>query len=86
MEPATYQAIARHVTKSDNWTNFASSILAGWLKGVLSWLLTASKVSGSRRMAVVYLTTAVLACVCLHHGMVGNIDLFASLISLPKIT
>jgi hypothetical protein len=29
MEPVTYQAIAGHVTKSDNWTNFASSILEG---------------------------------------------------------
>jgi formate/nitrite transporter FocA (FNT family) len=85
IDPSTYEAIANHVTNFDNWTIFVSAILAGWLMGLLSWLLTASQESISR-MAVVYLITAVLAFVGLHHSIVGNIEVFAGLISSPKIT
>ncbi len=85
IEPDTFEIIAQHVTKFDNFVILTSAVLAGWLMGLLSWLLTAAKESISR-IVVVYLITGVLAFVELHHSIVGNIEVFAGLISSPKIT
>ena len=78
------EAIAVHVTKYDNWVIFASAILAGWLMGLLSWLVTASKDTVSR-IIIIYMITAVLAFAGLHHSIVGNIEVFTGLISSAEI-
>ena len=80
----TVSAIAVHVTSYDAWTILVSAILAGWLMGLLSWLVAASKESVSR-MIVVYLITAVLAFAGLHHSIVGNVEVFAGLITSSEI-
>lgn len=85
IEGSTFEAIAHHVTALDGWTIFVSAILAGWLMGILSWLLTAAKESISR-IFLVYLITGVLAFVGLHHSIVGNVEVFAGLLSSSKIT
>lgn len=85
IETETFEKIALHVTAVDGWTILVSAILAGWLMGLLSWLLTAAKESISR-LVLVYLITGVLAFVGLHHSIVGNIEVFAGLISSSEIT
>lgn len=83
-EVESVEAIAVHVTKYDPWTILVSAILAGWLMGLLSWLVAASKESVSR-MLTVYSITAVLAFAGLHHSIVGNVEVFAGLLSTTKI-
>ncbi len=78
------EAIAVHVTKYDNWVIFISAILAGWLMGLLSWLVTASKDTVSR-IIIIYMITAVLAFAGLHHSIVGNVEVFTGLISSAEI-
>lgn len=78
------EAIAVHVTKYDNWVIFASAILAGWLMGLLSWLVTASKDTVSR-IIIIYMITAVLGFAGLHHSIVGNVEVFTGLISSAEI-
>ncbi|MCF8056372.1 MAG: formate/nitrite transporter family protein [Desulfocapsa sp.] len=78
------EAIAVHVTKYDNWVIFVSAILAGWLMGLLSWLLTASKDTVSR-IIIIYMITAVLAFAGLHHSIVGNVEVFTGVISSAEI-
>lgn len=78
------EAIAVHVTKFDNWVIFASAVLAGWLMGLLSWLITASKDTVSR-IIIIYMITAVLAFAGLHHSIVGNVEVFTGLISSAEI-
>lgn len=85
IEIETFEAIAVHVTKYDNWAILISAMLAGWLMGLLSWLLTAAKESISR-IVVVFIITGALAFVGLHHSIVGNIEVFAGLITSSKIT
>jgi len=85
IEMETFEAIAVHVTKYDNWAILISAMLAGWLMGLLSWLLTAAKESISR-IVVVFIITGALAFVGLHHSIVGNIEVFAGLITSSKIT
>jgi len=78
------EAIAVHVTKYDNWVIFVSAILAGWLMGLLSWLITASKDTVSR-ILIIFMITTVLAFAGLHHSIVGNVEVFAGLISSAAI-
>ena len=85
IEMETFEAIAVHITKYDNWAILISAMLAGWLMGLLSWLLTAAKESISR-IVVVFIITGALAFVGLHHSIVGNIEVFAGLITSSKIT
>jgi len=79
------ETIAVHVSKYSVWVILVSSILAGWLMGLLSWLVAASKDTLSR-IVIIYMITAVLAFTGLHHSIIGNVEVFSGLISSPKIT
>jgi len=81
----TIEKIALHVTDYNKIVIFVSAILAGWLMGLLSWLIAASKSTFSR-IVLIFMITAVLAFTGLHHSIVGNVEVFAGLISSPAIT
>lgn len=80
----TVEKIAVHVTDADSFTIFVSAILAGWLMGLLSWLITSFKDSVSR-ILVIFGITATMSFTGLHHSIIGNIEVFAGLISTPKV-
>ncbi|WP_203295730.1 formate/nitrite transporter family protein [Luteirhabdus pelagi] len=77
--------IAEHVTDYSGEVIFVSAILAGWLMGLLSWVVTSSKETISR-IFIIYMITAILAFAGLHHSIVGNVEVFAGLISGPEIS
>lgn len=81
----TVEKIAIHVTQYSGLVILVSSILAGWLMGMLSWLVAASKDTLSR-IFIIFLITSILSFVGLHHSIVGNVEVFAGLISSPAIT
>ena len=82
---ASIEAIALHVSHYSIWVILVSAILAGWLMGLLSWLVAASKDTLSR-IVIIFMITAVLAFAGLHHSIVGNVEVFAGLISSSKIS
>lgn len=53
-----------------------SGILAGWLMGLLSWLVTSSQETMSR-IFIVTLVTSVIGIGTLHHSIVGSIEVLA---------
>lgn len=71
----TVEAIAVHITDYPIVALFASAILAGWLMGLLSWLIAASKDTLSR-IVIVFMITAILSFMGMHHSIVGNIEVF----------
>ncbi len=81
----TIEKIAVHVTDYNVIVIFVSAVLAGWLMGLLSWLVAASKDTLSR-IVIIFLITAVLGFSGLHHSIVGNVEVFAGLISSPAIS
>lgn len=81
----TIEKIALHVTGFSNVVIFVSAILAGWLMGLLSWLVAASK-STLSRIVLIFLITAILSFAGLHHSIVGNVEVFAGFISSPAIS
>jgi len=62
-----------------------SGTLAGWLMGLLSWLVTSSQDTISRIVIVILITT-VIGIGGLHHAIVGSIEIFAALIISKSVT
>lgn len=61
-----------------------SAIMAGWLMGLLSWLVASSQETISRLFMIV-LITATIGIGGLHHSIVGSIEVFSGLLIDPTI-
>ncbi|RKS53094.1 formate/nitrite transporter FocA (FNT family) [Gillisia mitskevichiae] len=79
------EKIASHVISFSPQVILISAILAGWLMGLLSWLL-ASATDTVSRILLIIIITGIMAFTSLHHSIVGNVEVFAGLLSSPKIT
>lgn len=76
---------ADKMVKYNWWLTLGSATFAGWLMGLLSWLVTSSKDTISR-IFVIILVTTVIGIGGLHHSIIGSIEVFAGLITDPRIT
>ncbi|GAA4272002.1 formate/nitrite transporter family protein [Aquimarina gracilis] len=83
-DTSTVQKVATHILHGDLTVIFVSAILAGWLMGLLSWLLTSSD-STISRILVIYIITAVIGVMGFHHSIVGNIEVFSGLLVSDNI-
>ncbi len=77
--------IALHVLDFSLGVIFTSAILAGWLMGLLSWLLTSARDTISR-IVIIFLITAVMAFTGLHHSIIGSVEIFSGMLSSPEIS
>lgn len=57
-----------------------SAVLAGWMMGLLGWLITSSQDTLSRIFMVI-LVTAIIGIGGLHHCIVGSVELFTGMLS-----
>lgn len=80
----TIASIGEHYADYDFGTILVSAILAGWLMGLLSWLVTSSKET-TAEIIIIYLITAVMGFTGLHHSIIGNIEIFAGMLVSSKI-
>ncbi|MGH9404674.1 MAG: formate/nitrite transporter family protein [Terriglobia bacterium] len=69
-------ALAHRVVSHPWWVLVLSGILAGWLMGLLSWLVTASRDTISQVFFVWLITSAIGLC-HLHHAVVGSAEVLA---------
>lgn len=76
--------IGEHFVDYDIPTILVSAILAGWLMGLLSWLVTSSKETTSE-IFIIYLITAVMGFTGLHHSIIGQIEIFAGMLVSSEI-
>jgi formate/nitrite transporter FocA (FNT family) len=81
----TLEEIALHIIEIEGIIILGSGLLAGWLMGLLSWLVTSSKDTISR-IFIVFLITASIGIGSLHHCIVGSTEMFAGLLVSDKIT
>ena len=79
------EKIALHIIDFSAPVIFVSAILAGWLMGLLSWLLTSTKDTISK-IVIIFLVTSIMAFTSLHHSIIGNIEVFAGMVSSSKIS
>jgi formate/nitrite transporter FocA (FNT family) len=63
---------------------FSSAILAGWMMGLLGWLVTSSQETISR-ILVVILVTFTIGIGGLHHCIVGSVEIFSGMLVSSEI-
>ncbi|WP_144603775.1 formate/nitrite transporter family protein [Algoriphagus algorifonticola] len=78
------ETIALHVLKAEIHVIFVSAMVAGWLMGLLSWLLASVRDTVSQ-IVIIFLITSVLSFASLHHSIIGNIEVFTGMISSEQI-
>lgn len=81
---STFHHLAEELIKYEWDTIFASAILAGWMMGLLGWLVTSSQETISR-IFVIILVTSIIGVAGLHHCIVGSIEVFSGFITSPEI-
>ena len=69
--------IGSHVLHHESWVIFLSAIVAGWLMGLLNWLLNSAK-NSLTRIFLIFMITAVIGFGGFHHSIVGNIEVFGA--------
>lgn len=85
IKPEAFTYIAEHLIHFPWHIILVSAIFAGWLMGLLSWLV--ASVSGSTsRIIIVILVTATIGIGGLHHSIVGSIEVFSGMLVSPNIT
>ena len=77
--------IAKHVIHPNTYVIFVSAIVAGWLMGLLSWLLASSRDTISR-IVMIFIITAVMSFTGLHHSIIGSVEVFSGMLSSPDIS
>lgn len=81
----TMVSIGEHVVHFDAWVLFLSAIVAGWLMGLLNWLLN-STLNSLTRIVLILMITGVIGFGGFHHSIVGNIEVFGGFLYSDTIT
>jgi formate/nitrite transporter FocA (FNT family) len=80
IEPKVFGSIASGLVDHPGWVILLSAVLAGWLMGLLSWLVAASRDTIGQIVIVTLVTTAIGLC-HLHHAVVGTAEVLAGVFS-----
>ncbi len=84
IKPPAFEHLAHHMVDYDWSTILSSALLAGWMMGLLGWLVTSSQETISR-IFVIVLVTFIIGVAGLHHCIVGSIEVFLGLITSEHI-
>lgn len=84
-DPEPFAGIATSLVHHDAWILFMGAILAGWMMGLLSWLLTAAQDSVSR-LLLVWLITFGIGIGHLPHSIAGNVEVLAGMLVSESIS
>ncbi|MBW3661399.1 MAG: formate/nitrite transporter family protein [Gemmatimonadetes bacterium] len=83
-ESTAFVDIGRRMTEHEWWVIGASAVLAGWLMGLLSWLVAAGRDTISQ-IFIVWLVAASIGLANLHHSIAGTVEVLSGLFSGPEI-
>jgi len=82
---AALESIASKMTSQPPVFTFGSAVLAGWMMGLLSWLLSSTRETISR-IIIVLLITVIIGVASLHHCIVGSVEVLTGLFLSESIT
>ncbi len=85
IEPAVFGELARQVTHHPAGMLLLSGVLAGWLMGLVSWLVTAARETMSQ-IVIIMLVTGVLGFAHLHHAITGSIEVLVGIFAGQGVT
>ena len=78
VEVSVFGKIARQVVDHPWWVIFLSGTLAGWLMGLVSWLVSAARDTTSQILFVGIITWAI-GVAHLHHAIVGSVEVLSGI-------
>ncbi|GGL46372.1 formate/nitrite transporter family protein [Halocalculus aciditolerans] len=84
-EPRVFAEMAGPIVHHDAFALFAGAMLAGWLMGLLSWLVGAAD-STLSRLVVVWLVAAVIGLAHLPHSIAGTVEVVAAVLTSSDFT
>jgi formate/nitrite transporter FocA (FNT family) len=73
VDPAVFGEIATTLTGHRWWVVLLSAILAGWLMGLLSWLVVAAR-DTIGEIVVILVVTGAIGMAQLHHSIAGTVE------------
>lgn len=80
----TMVRVGTHVLDNPWWVLLLSAITAGWLMGLLTWLLNTT-INSVSKILLIFLITGVIGFSGFHHSIVGNIEVFGALLHSSDI-
>lgn len=83
--PEAFETIAHKLVNHDIGWLFVGAILAGWLMGLLAWLITAAQETISR-LLIIWLVTASIGILHLPHSIAGNVEVLFGLFVSPQVS
>jgi formate/nitrite transporter FocA (FNT family) len=69
--------VGLHVLSYSSLVIFMSAVAAGWLMGLLTWLVS-SVVNSITSFVLIFMITGVIGFAGFHHSIVGNIEVFGA--------
>lgn len=85
VDPKAFGVIAHRLTDHVSHVIFLSALLAGWLMGLLSWLVAAGRDTISQ-IVLVWLITTCIGFAGLHHVVLGTVEVLAGLFAHQGIS
>lgn len=85
IDPMAFEQIAARVHEHPAGAMVLSAILAGWLMGLLSWLVTASR-DTIGQIVIVWLIATSIGFAHLHHSILGAVEVLAGLFAAQGTT
>lgn len=79
VDPAAFVELAHRVTDHRWWVILLSAVLAGWMMGLLTWLVTAGRDTISQ-IFFVWLVTVAIGFLHLHHSILGTGEVLAGVL------
>lgn len=83
--PEAFGTIAHKLVDHDLKWLFVAGILAGWLMGLLAWLIAAAQETTSR-LLIIWLVTASIGLLHLPHSIAGNIEVLFGVFISPRVS
>lgn len=84
-EPIVFAQIAKTLAAPAGWVILVSAILASWLMGLLSWLVTAARDTISQ-IVIVGIIATVIGFAGLHHVIVGTVEVLGGIFAGGDVT
>ena len=72
--------LAEHLLGVGWWVMFGSAVAAGWMMGLVSWLVTAARDTVGQ-LVVILLITGSIALLGLHHSIAGSVEVLLGVFS-----
>jgi formate/nitrite transporter FocA (FNT family) len=85
VSPDAFETVALKLLNHDLPWLFIGGVFAGWLMGLLAWLITAAQETTSR-LILVLIVTGTIGLLHLPHSIAGNVEVLFGLVVSPTIS